>query len=800
VPHAAASWRIVLGALAAAACILVAAGTLTWSRAADPAPATEPLVAGADRPATSPPANAALPVPATRADRTAAAPPAPAAAGALLVDVVEATGAALPDFELWLVADDGRALPERVLGGAFVTVRSDGSGVATFENLAAGPYDLAWPGATAKRHVKIDDQQQRCELVVPPTLPCSGIVLDPAGRGIADAEVVISETSLRGDLGTVVARSRSDGSFTASTRLASGRVFARHPAYAAGVGARVETDRRLRLVLPPARRTIDVQVRDERGASLPSAYVALVPRTFAMSLYPPQHARCDGDGHCQLGDPGPREATVLASVSGLAPTAIDLPLDASTLEVRLCPGCELRGRLADERGTALADHEVTVSVADQRSNEPVSPLIARCARTAADGSYSFFHLPPGSVQLRAYGPLPAAPGLLPLPNVLAAADVEVGTAAPTSRDLVARPGPVLRGRLVTPNGAGVAGWNVVAAPAAGNALHRGFRSRGAPTDAAGWFVIRDLAAGEEYQLGAFLPGAPRRRDANFPFAFATGRPGGSACTLVVDPDALPRTRLRCRVLAPNGQPCPGAELELRALHFQGPTSKTADESGGADFGPLAPDDYWLAIVAPALGTRTIQVAVAAGDDDLDLGTITLQPGSRLEVHAHGLGGAVPAGIRVVGQSTIGDKFVEALTDTQGVATLPALPPGETRLLLHGPGVAPQQRIVLLGAGAQVLDIELAPATTVPMQAKFCLADNPFTVNGPLHVRVADADGRLVFEDFVGGVSGRGEFDLTTGLLPGRYRVTARAVWNARAEVDFVVGTESPAPIRLLLSR
>ena len=60
------------------------------------------------------------------------------------------------------------------------------------------------------------------------------------------------------------------------------------------------------------------------------------------------------------------------------------------------------------------------------------------------------------------------------------------------------------------------------------------------------------------------------------------------------------------------------------------------------------------------------------------------------------------------------------------------------------------------------------------------------VNGPLHVRVSDLAGQLVLDAYVGGASGPGRFDLRTGLLPGKYRVKVRSVWNAHVDREIVV--------------
>lgn len=254
------------------------------------------------------------------------------------------------------------------------------------------------------------------------------------------------------------------------------------------------------------------------------------------------------------------------------------------------------------------------------------------------------------------------------------------------------------------------------------------------------------------------------------------------------------------MLNPGGQPCVGASLELRALRFHGPVARPVADDGTCEFGPLAAGDYWLAISAPGLGMRTLEVHVADDQEDVDLGTITLDVGARATVRVHSPQGTLLPGARVIAMNLVGDKSVAALTDANGRAELPVLPPGDAQLVVHGPGLSPVQRVVQLAPGQQEIDVEAEAGVTVPMQATFALADNPFTVNGPLHVQIWRGDA-LVLEDYLGAVSARGQFDLTTGLPPGDYRVVARALWNARAEAQFVVTpSRPPAPVTLRLAR
>ncbi|MBL8752086.1 MAG: carboxypeptidase regulatory-like domain-containing protein, partial [Planctomycetes bacterium] len=523
-----------------------------------------------------------------------------------------------------------------------------------------------------------------------------------------------------------------------------------------------------------------------------------VPRSSALSLLPPQHGRTDSDGRCHFRDPGPGEASVLACVDGMAPTSADLPPTATTLRLTAAGGTTLRGRLVDPSGVALADHPVRIAIADQRSNEPVSPLLARAGRTAADGSFVFAHVPRGLVQVQVYGDVPQTKGLLPFPWLLASEDVEVDTVEPAPLVLVASRGPALRGQVLDHDGRPVANHNVLAVPIVGTALHRTFRTRGATTDLDGSFAILGLAADETVDLGVFPPGGPRRHDANFPFAVGRGTPGADPVVLRL-PALTPRAALLVRVLGPDGRPCVHASLELRALRLQSPSTRPVGADGTARFAPLAAGDYWLVVVAQGLGSRTLPVTIVDDQVDQDLGTLTLQPAARAVVQVADQRGRVRSGVRVIAASTLGDKSVTATTGDDGRAPLPALPPGPARLFVQGPGVAPTLVECDLQPGVQLIDATVTDAVTAVLQFTFATADNPFVVNGPLHARLERADGTFVTEENIGAVAARGMFEWPLGLPAGRYRVVARALWNAKAEAEFDVpatGLLDPLPFPL----
>ncbi|MBM3961857.1 MAG: hypothetical protein FJ306_08165 [Planctomycetes bacterium] len=165
---------------------------------------------------------------------------------------------------------------------------------------------------------------------------------------------------------------------------------------------------------------------------------------------------------------------------------------------------------------------------------------------------------------------------------------------------------------------------------------------------------------------------------------------------------------------------------------------------------------------------------------------TLEPGSR---------------IRLLARPLPGESFRVAESDAGGVAELGPLPPGPVEIVADGGGIAPLRRRVDLVAGINAIDIEVTPCATAVFEFAFAAADNPFAVDGPLHVRIFGAGGALAHEFEVGRVAEVGCFRIALGLPEGEYRVTATAIWNAAGSANFrVPPAGTTAPIRVDLAR
>ena len=706
----------------------------------------------------------------------------------LLVRVLDQEGVPVERFELSLVPDNGKTLPQRLLSGLATRASSDRAGIARFAGMSPGDYELALPGSTSRRRLSLRRGANDATLDLPAPVVVRGVVVDGDQRPVVDAEIVASETSLRGDVGTVIARSSADGSFAATVRLDNGRLFARHPSCRDSVGARLEPTTSLRLVLPRADREVSVLVTDLSGRPLADAYVAIVPRSAGLALLPVEHGRTDLAGRFRFRDPGPGAASVLACHDGFAANRADLGPEATAVRLTLSPGRSLRGLVRGRGGEPMAGVRIWLSAADQRSNEPVVALQMRTSRSDSSGAFVFENVPTGRMQLQAFGAGASHRSVPWYPTVVAAAEVEIGDDAGSEVVLTVERRSSLSGRLVDAVGRPVPRHNVVAAPMAGTAIERSFRQRGAETGADGSFAIDGLADGEDYALGVYAPGGPHRFQAAFPLVVGQGRPGGTEVDLRL-PERAPARAILVRVLGPDGHPVRGASVELRNLAMQLPRATTVAADGGARFGPLMPGEYWLAIGEPSYGTRVVALSVGDDPGDLDLGTITLEPPTKLVVRVHDPRGLGHRGLRVVARTLVGDKHVVAATDEAGIATLGPMPPGEIDVLVVGPGTRPLRRRIAARSGEERLEIRSEAAPTVRVRFEYSPADNPFVVNGPLHVKVASLDGTLQFEEHVGSATARGRFDFAVGLPPGRYRIEARALWNAAVAAEI----ESTSP-------
>lgn len=703
---------------------------------------------------------------------------------ALTVSVADPNGIPHAGIEVLCVRDDGRALTTRLMSPQTVRSTTDSVGVARFERLEPGRYELTIAGSLPTTGVRVTNKDLEHSMTLPSRRQYAGTVTDAGGRPVAGATVLVGETGGRGEIPHAIAVTDATGYYEGSCLLWHGQVFARHPDHSQSACRRLIPGRPLQLELEPLADAIRVRVRDHEQRPVVGCFVAVVPKSQSMQFLVPHLQTTDDDGCCMLPGPGARHAMVIAQHERMAPASVELHPSDRELEITMPPSTRVVGVVRTHDGEPLANQEVVLTVPGIRTNEPIGPMLALRSRSDERGRFAFEHAPRADLHVCIYAQRNGVMGPPVSQHIVAGLGVDTRDGKPKVVELVARKLTVITGTLRTVDGVPIAGHCILAIPELGTATHRMFRRRSARTDAEGHFELEDVAGDEAYHLGVYPPERWWPNQMTWPIAIAEAR-CMTPCEIVVD-RRDPSSSLSCQILRPDGKPARRASVELRHVSYHAPVMSNSDASGTASFADLPGGDYWLVVRAPGLGSRTMLVAIDGNQQALDLGVIQLERAARIAVRIVGRPRGAKTPVRVVARSTMGDKFVSAASRRDGVATLPPLPPGKSTLLLHGPGIAP--RLVEQGftPGIQWVDVDVETANAVTMRFPFPRVENPFLLNGPLHVRVLDAAGKLVLEDYVGATNVSGRFDLATGLRPGRYRVKARSLWNALADGEVIV--------------
>lgn len=704
----------------------------------------------------------------------------------LIVHAKGPDGAPLAEIEVLCLFDDGRSLPTRLTSGIVHRGTTDAAGSATFSGLSRGKWELAVPGAVPKASVRIADEDVERDLRLPAMQTHTGTVTDPNGRPIAGASVVVGETGGRGERVRQIAVTDATGYFEGRCPLASGSIVARHPDYSQSISRRLLVGRPSYLKLEPLDDPVDVRVTDPDGKPVVGCLVGMLPQSQDMAILPPYHRWTDEHGCCTLPGPGRRHAAIVAQHDAWASRHVPYERTGERVELRLGRGATVKGVLLDADGEPLVGRGVALLVTVQKTNEPAGSMMQLRCRTDEAGRFRFEHAPLGLLQVRYSSDRNDVVGPPMFQFVVAGATVDARDGGEHEVRLVARKMRNITGTLRTPLGLPVVGYHILAVPDIGTAAHRMFRRRAARTDTDGRFVLPDVSSEESYRLGVFPPSRWWPNPTTWPIAMLAVD-CEQPVEAVVDTSRRLVASLTCQVLRPDGKPTRGASLELRHLDYHSPFVTTTDASGNGGFQGLQAGEYWLAIKAAGLGSRTMKVTLDADDHRLDLGTVELEDPARIFVRISGQAAVEDPVVHVIGKNDLGDKFVHAVTQG-GMARLRPLPPGRSRISLHGPGIEPIVIEKQFSSGRQWLDVAVKPASPVLLRFPFDVAANPFLINGPLHVRVLDEHGRLVLEHHVGKAEELGCFLLRTGLRPGHYRVLARSIWNQLAHADLEVPT------------
>ncbi len=541
-------------------------------------------------------------------------------------------------------------------------------------------------------------------LVLAPTRPAVGRVLDPDGRPVAGAEVRLAAATsparegppaplASGTAESADALSAADGSFLVAAipalaldaevrrqGFAPSRVrgFKVPPVAAEAAGSPVDLGT---IVLKPGA-ALAGQVIDGQGRPIARAQVFEVselrpPAELAERLRQEVPAATTGpDGRFSLVDrPRGLPLHLLVSAPGYLPATVRgvRPPTLKPLSIRLTAGTALAGRVVDPEGLPVAGASIEASgraALPGREDRLVGPAVLRRATAGQDGRFELPDLPEGRSTLTV-----SAAGFVALD------DLEVDLPQPPGEEVrvVLARGATLEGRVLTTAGEPVTGARILAGPAACLSDGDGvFRTDGVPTG-----PLAVLTTHPHYPTF-------RRR--------MLIEEGVNSLEVVLPAG----TTVRGRVLDTEGAPIAGATAALEAEPRGGGRAYRArtDAEGAFTLEPVAAGGYRLGASAEGFTGEEGEPVVIVGKEPIDGLEVVLGSAGTLSGQLLGLVADELAGVTVRGEHESGESRY-ADVDATGGYLLRSLRAGAWRLegsLLDGQRQARAR--VLLAAGAK----------------------------------------------------------------------------------------------------
>lgn len=463
--------------------------------------------------------------------------------------------------------------------------------------LTVPPEDRFWVQAEAAGYLSESGWVQRTAVASgrAPTLALvaaasvAGQVVDPAGKPVPGVRIEAFEVPARSrgfhpDPADARAVTDAEGRFTIAGLHPDGAfevaAFRKGflPAWETLAGLRrAGAHPRLRLVLEPSRpgggRVVDLEDRP-----LPDVEVRLSPADRPGRSRPPEGepdrtvAVTDAEGRFRVDELPGRELDLEARKKGFSPRVVrrlEVPrgtgregvADLGTLVLR--PGAAVRGRVIDAAGRAVAGAAIWVAPEEGGPPPPAFQISRGKPVTGTDLSGRF-----EVADLETGRRIHLAAGLTGYVTA-AMRGIEVPAREPVT--LILEPAARVAGEVATERGEPVSGATVtlggrsLPAGTAGIPFRPAEHSRRAVTDAAGRFLLEDVASGEaELQATAdgFQPSVP------VPVAIAPGR-AVDGVRLVLVPGAV----LEGTVTGRDGGPRAGARVTA------GPVSSLSDDDG-----------------------------------------------------------------------------------------------------------------------------------------------------------------------------------------------------------------------------
>lgn len=613
-------------------------------------------------------------------------------------------------------------------------------------------------------------------------------VVDDAGAPVPAAELWLSEPH-------IATRGASIGPSDAAgcrklTFDAARFVGARHPnhvrSYLALVDPATAGDT-VTIALRGGSAPFRGRVFDAAGAALPGATIALGPpggwrltnSPHQRTVYPPRAAATtDATGRfAAFGlEPGPSDLEIRAP--GHAPLAlrVQVPEPARTLPemtFRLQRGATIAGRVRHLDGSAAGGASITAIDSDGRQTHTTAD---------ASGDFAVDGLAAGQHEVRAAATTAAAT------EAMAHADLETRLGGTTRWHATLHPTREIHGRVVGPDGAPVAGVQVLAGEPT---MEAGIA--GATTAVDGRFAVTTTArrarTGTLYLRRDGAPIAVRRDVIPAPGSAAAG----SELVIELSADEAPTSTLRGRFVDPSGRPIAASISVTNHAFTVGWYAFTNPGTGTFRLGPLRPGSYTLIFEAKGYGRVPVRALAAAPGESRDLGDIVAQPAGSVELT---LAGASSGERRLVKFARRDGVVSHVFTDGRPVRA--ELAPGDyVANIALGDGAGSSVAFTVTAGTTTAVTLPCTTNHLLSVRCSFARAAGP--AGRRLDIRITDAAGNLVDAHELACTTAA-TAELKVHLPPGEYRLDCRCTAGLAATANVSIRSGGQAPMRRLQLR
>ncbi len=683
----------------------------------------------------------------------------------------------------------GRPDPHQFLSEA----RTDARGIARFEEIEPGSVLVVGDRSGEARDEVAAGKTTELELTLANGVDVEGEVVDAKGHPVADAAIWLAFDGAGWTDGSVVARSDGHGLFGVASVTGSRNLGARKAGYAPSslqevqgnpgttVHVKVELVERGglvrgRVVGPDGMPVLGaiVQLGDERKLVRSSA----TPTMFARVL----RTRSDADGRFAFDGAMTGEQPLAVRSRELAPWIGRVTVNAdapSDLLVGLPRGATLEGLIVDGERQPVGGVNVTV----QGSSE----LATTERRSAPDGTYRFEHVMPGTLDVRAE---------LEEKSGRSHAQLSFVDGETTRWDPVLSSGLALRGRVVDEDGRPFSKcWIEATGPDAGSAS--GWFMRGAQVAADGRFELAGCPA-TEFSLEV----RPLEGWSDL-VRLPQVRASDEELVITISSDRLSSVFLEGVVVGEDDRPLDNATVVPSEHGATRARCVTVDPGTGRfRAGPYAPGDFLVRALAAGYAERFVAADDVVRDETRELGTIRLERGAAITVHAHDESGKTPEGLSLVAR-VAGTENFPRFEVTHGTLRVERAAPGDYEVSASAPGFVPAFRTATVENGKPAeLEITLRAGRIVSVRASFSpllrelLASEETGRKSCAWLR--DASGATLSKLWIGrlgdAVAGTPDSPWTCklALLPGRHTLELVVDGEPTAAATFDVPAANPS--------